>query len=156
MSFSAGAFTAAISMILLFGAAPQRAIAQAVPQASTALPDATGAATHDTAHDTAHDTHDKTSAPAANNSTAAVLEELEKMRARIAELEAQLKQQMGTDATASAMPLNQPPAEKTLATSATVTSAPADYEHIPRSGQVAAAEKKPARSSHFRMRTGPG
>src|ERR1700733_15736556 len=100
MSFSAGAFTVAISMVLLFGAAPQRAVAQAVPQASAALPDATGAATRDTTPDTARD---KKTAPAASDTTAAILDELEKMRARIAELEAQLKQQMGTNAAASAL-----------------------------------------------------
>jgi hypothetical protein len=151
LSFSAGAaFTTAMSMALLFGATPQRAFAQAAPQASAALPNAPGAATHDSSHDTAHDTlHDTASAPAANNSTAAILEELEKMRARIAELEAQLKRQMGTDAAASAVPSNQPPAGKTLATSAPDTSAPANYEHIPQVSQVATAEKKPAKVEPF-------
>ena len=146
MSFSAGAaFTTAMSMALLFGATPHRVFAQAIPQTSAGLPYAPGAATHDSSPDTAHDT---TSAPAANSSTAAILEELEKMRARIVELEAQLKQQMGANVAASAGPSSQPPATSASIGNAPATSAPA-YEHVPQTSQVASAEKKPARIEPF-------
>ena len=146
MSFSAGAaFTTAMSMALLFGATPHRVFAQAIPQTSAGLPYAPGAATHDSSPDTAHDT---TSAPAANSSTAAILEELEKMRARIVELEAQLKQQMGANVAASAGPSSQPAATSASVGNAPATSAPA-YEHVPQTSQVATAEKKPARIEPF-------
>jgi hypothetical protein len=160
ISFGSGApIILAMVSALLVCATPERASAQLAPQGSAAFPDTSGAAAHDSTHEIAHD---KTSAPAASSSTAAILEELEKMRARIAELEMQLKLEMGTNAAAGAVPSNQPSTDgAALATSApgtnaSIANAPArgttasaDYEHIPQTGQVATAEKKPAKVEPF-------
>jgi hypothetical protein len=160
ISFGSGApIVLAMASALLVCATPECASAQSAPQGSAAFPDTAGAAAHGSSNGTAPD---KTSATAANSSTAAILEELEKMRARIAELETQLRQEMGTNAAAGAVPSNQPSTDSaTLETSApgtnaSIASAPArsttasaNFEHIPQTGQVATAEKKPAKVEPF-------
>jgi hypothetical protein len=132
------AFAAMVSMALLFAATPQRAFGQSAPQGSAAFADTPGAAMHDT-----------TKAPAAKDPNAAILEELEKMRARIAELEAQLKQQMSVNAAPSPTPSNQPAVASAPSANARASSAPPDYEHVPQVGQVATVEKKPAKVEPF-------
>jgi hypothetical protein len=160
ISFGSGApIVLVMASALLVCATPECASAQSAPQGSAAYPDTAGAAARGSSHGTAPD---KTSAPVANSSTAAILEELEKMRARIAELETKLKQEMGTNAAAGAVPSNQPSTDSAaLATSAPgtnasianaparSTTASADYEHIPQTGQIATAEKKPAKVEPF-------
>jgi hypothetical protein len=160
ISFGSGApIVLAMASALLVCATPECASAQSAPQGSAAFPDTAGAAAHGSSNGTAPD---KTSATAANSSTAAILEELEKMRARIAELETQLRQEMGTNAAAGGVPSNQPSTDSaTLETSApgtnaSIASAPArsttasaNFEHIPQTGQVATAEKKPAKVEPF-------
>ncbi|MGC1579883.1 MAG: hypothetical protein WA766_00275, partial [Candidatus Acidiferrales bacterium] len=138
-------FAAVLVLGLLFAAMAQGAFAQSAPPSAEGFAASQGTAAHDATTDA---THDKTNTSAANNSTAAILDELEKMRARIAELEAQLRQQLGNIAAASAIPSSQPPATSASVTSAPASSAPA-YEHIPQTSQVATAEKKLAKVEPF-------